>query len=67
MESDGEARHYDTHHTHKFDEDVERRAGCVLERITDCISDYRCVVTFGVLATEMSLFNIFLGIVPCTA
>lgn len=63
---DGEAGHHDGHHRHQFDEDVEARAGGVLEGVANGVADHCGLVHFAALAAEVAFLNIFLGIVPCS-
>ena len=41
QEGDGEACHYDAYHRHQLDEDIQRWAGGVLERVAYRIAYYR--------------------------
>ena len=41
QEGDGEACHYDAYHRHQLDEDIQRWAGGILERVAYRIAYYR--------------------------
>ena len=60
----GQTGHHDGDHRHEFDEDVEGRTGGVFERIADRVTDYGCLVAVRAFTTEMSFFDIFLGVIP---
>ena len=57
----------DSHHAHELDEDVERGAGCVFERIAYGVAHHGGAVHFRAFAAEVALFDIFLGVIPCAA
>ena len=61
MKSYGKAGHHDGDHAHQLYKDVERRAGGILEGIADGVSHDCGVVTFGVLASEVTFLDILLG------
>ena len=63
----GETGHYDRYHRHEFDEDVERRTGGVFEGIAYGIAYNGCFVYLAAFAAEMSFFDVFLRVIPCTA
>ena len=67
MDHHYQAGHHDGDHAHKLDEDVQGRSGCVFERISDGVTDHGSMVVDGVLASEVTVFDILLGIVPGTA
>ena len=67
MESDCKACHDYGDHAHELDKDIERRAAGVLEGIAHGVAYDRCVMALGVLASEMALLDVFLGVVPGSA
>ena len=62
-----QACHDDGDHRHQLDENVERRAGGVLEGIANGVAHDGRMVAGRVLAAEIAFFNKFLGIVPGSA
>ena len=67
MEQNGQSSHDDRDHAHQLDQDVQRRAAGILERIADRVAHDGRLVGRGVLAAEIPFFHIFLGIVPGAA
>ena len=65
--SDGQASHHNAHHAHQFDEDVQRRAAGVLERVADGVANHCSLVVLRTFAAEVAFLDILLGIVPSTA
>mgnify|MGYP000703680446 CR=1 FL=1 len=63
----GETGHDDGHHRHELDEDVQARAGSVLERVAHSVAHHGGAVYLAALATEVTFFDILFGIVPRTA
>ena len=63
----GQPRHDDGHHAHQLDEDVEARAGGVLERVAYGVAYDSGFVYLAAFAAEVAFLDIFLGVVPCTA
>ena len=51
---------------HELDEDVDRRTGCILERITDRITDDSSFVGIATFAAIVSAFDVFLRVIPST-
>jgi len=51
----------------QLDQNVQRRAGRVLQRIAYRIANYRSFVIIGALASEIAGFNVLPGIVPGAA
>ena len=56
---------------HQFDQNVHRRTRSVLERITHCITRYRCFVWLRFFVEHLAvdhytLFERLLGVIPCT-
>uniref|UniRef100_J3KZH6 Uncharacterized protein n=1 Tax=Oryza brachyantha TaxID=4533 RepID=J3KZH6_ORYBR len=68
--SSEEGREDERLHGHELDQDVERRPGCVLERVADRVADHRRLVSFRSLGTQRlgmvrcTNLDIFLGVVP---
>ena len=46
MERDGQSGYDDRDHAHQLDQDVERRAGGILERIADSVSYHGSLMAF---------------------
>ena len=67
MQHYGESGHDDGDHAHQFDEDVEGRAGGVLEGVSHGVAYNGGVVAGGVLAAEVAFLNELLGVVPGAA
>ena len=63
---DGESGHDDGHHRHELDEDVQAWAGSVLERVAHGVAHHGGTVYLAALPAEITFFDIFLGIVPCS-
>ena len=57
----------DSHHAHELDQDVQGRAGRILEGVAHRIADNGCLMAFRAFAAHMALLNIFFGIVPRSA
>jgi len=55
------------HHGHKFDKDIDARAGCILKRVSDGIPDNAGLVGRRTLSAVIALFDVFLGIIPSAA
>ena len=62
-----ETREYDGYHGYQLDQDVDRRSGCILERVADGVADYGSFVVVAALAAEVTCFDVLLGVVPGTA
>ena len=54
----GEAGHHDGDHRHKFDKDIERGTGCVLEGVADGIAGYCGLMHIAALAAEVAFLHI---------
>ena len=67
QEGDSKSRHYDAHHRHEFDEDIQRRTGSILERIAHSIAHDGSLVMLATLAAETALLDHLLRIIPGTA
>ena len=51
----------------QLDQDIQRRAGRVLQRIAYRIANHRRFVNIGALATEIASFDVLLRVVPGAA
>ena len=52
---------------HEFDENVDRRTGCIFERIADGVANNSSFMGIGAFSTVVAAFDILLGIIPGTA
>ena len=66
MNHDNKSCHHDRDHAHQFDEDVQGWSGRVFEWISYCVTHNRSVVIDRVLTSEVTVLDIFLGIIPGT-
>src|SRR5690242_19197089 len=60
-------RQYQRDRRKQLDQHVEGWTGCILERITDSITDHRRFVRLGFLAAVRSGLDILLCVIPRTA
>ena len=67
MERDGQSGYDDRDHAHQLDQDVQRRARRILERVAHRVADDRSLVVVRSLAAEVALLDEFLRVVPGSA
>ena len=61
------SRKYDGYHRYQLDEDVDRRAGCILERVADRIADNSSLMVVAARSADVTCFELLLVIVPGAA
>ena len=66
MERDGQSGYDDRDHAHQLDQDVQRRARRILERVAHRVAYDRSLVVVRSLAAEVALLDEFLRVVPCS-
>ena len=62
-----ESREYDGYHRYQFDQNVDRRSGCILERVADGVANNSCLVVVAALAAKVSGLDVLLGVVSGAA
>ena len=67
MERDGQSGYDDRDHAHQLDQDVQRRARRILERVAHRVAYDRSLVVVRSLAAEVALLDEFLCVVPGSA
>ena len=67
MEGDDQAGEHDGNRGAELDQNVQRRAGGILERVADGIADNGSLVLLAAFAAVVAALNVLLGIVPGTA
>ena len=60
-------REYQRYNCHQLDQDVDGRAGSILEGVTNGITDNGCCVCIRAFTAVVAFFNVLLRIVPFTA
>ena len=66
VDGNRQAGHHDADHAHQLDEDVQGRAGGVLEGIAHGVAHDGGFVVVRALAAEVAFLDILLGVVPGT-